>query len=128
MNIYDLRDKCRQNFNKYLRQIISLISDMKGKQFLDIGCGTGVSACFIAQTFDYFITALDINESSLKVLRKKIKYLGLEDKIKVLKGSFEMLGKNEVMFDTILAEGLFNVIGFETGIKKPVKSLNMEAF
>ena len=50
MEIYETRDSCRSNFNKYLMRAFKHIPKIENANVLDLGCGTGVSICEIAKT------------------------------------------------------------------------------
>ena len=116
MDIYTYKDGCRAGLNTYLRQSLGYLPELKGARLLDAGCGTGVSSCEIAHITDWHITALDLDEASLRVLRQKIARLDIEDRFTVVRGGMEDSGLPGNSFDVILAEGLFNAIGFECGL------------
>jgi len=116
MDIYAIRDECRANFNTTLRKALSFLPKMDGAHLLDAGCGTGVSTCEIARITDWHITAMDIDNNSLDMLRCKIARLGLTERIAVDCSGLEDAGLAKHCFDIILAEGLFNIIGFERGL------------
>ena len=83
---------------------------------MDAGCGTGVSSCEIARITDWHITALDFDDAGLRVLRQKIARLGFADRFTVVRGGLEDARLPGSGFDVILAEGLFNAVGFESGL------------
>ncbi|MCG8484830.1 MAG: class I SAM-dependent methyltransferase, partial [Clostridia bacterium] len=116
MNLYEIKDYCRSNFNVYLKKAIEQIPPIQDVNFLDIGCGTGVSILEIAKITNYNLTAIDTDEDSLKILENKIQRSNYSERISVMRGAIETVNLPEKNYDIILAEGLFNIIGFENGL------------
>ncbi len=118
IDIFAIKDLCRANFNPYLRELFLKIPPIINARLLDIGCGTGVSSCEIARISQYNITAMDIDDVALDVFREKISGTAVESFINIMHGTFETAIDNQMTFDVVLAEGLFNIIGFENGLRK----------
>lgn len=118
MNIFEIQGECRANFNIYLREVMSHMPQIDGACVLDIGCGSGVSSCEIARNSDYCITAMDIDDAALNVFREKIADTVLVKRIDIVRGTFETAIAQQMAFDIVLAEGLFNIIGFKTGLRQ----------
>ena len=116
MELYEIKDSCRSNFNKYLIRAFEYIPAIEDANVLDMGCGTGVSDYAIAEIFNYRITAVDLNEVSLNILKKKIVKLKYPERISIVHSSIKTAKIPEKNFNIILAEGLFNSIGFEKGL------------
>lgn len=116
MTINDIRDSCRANFNKYTRNIYKSIPVISTTNILDLGCGTGVSTLEIAKLTNGHIVAVDSDKESILRLQEKIKKLNYEDKITVIHDSVFSVEIKKDYFDVLLAEGLFNIIGFKKGL------------
>lgn len=116
VNPYEVKDLCRANLIKYLSEAISEIHFPDQPLVLDLGCGTGVSTLSIANHLNSKIYAVDNDFAALGQLNDKIKVRGLKDKVSVINRSADDLDFEPASFDVILAEGLLNVIGFETGL------------
>ena len=108
---------------RYLEQACSKIPRIANSNILDIGCGTGVPTLWFADNFPGVITAIDTDKDSLDFFQKKITYKNLQDKIKTLCISFFDFKPGPDSFETILAEGLLNVVGFEAGFKRGIEIL-----
>ncbi len=117
MNIHEIRDECRANLNKYTREAFGSIPTIKQPYILDLGCGTGVPALEIAGLSDGEIVALDIDQASLDVFRKKIEILNLKDRISIVQSSVFEADLPENHYDIIVAEGILHIIGFEKGLR-----------
>jgi ubiquinone/menaquinone biosynthesis C-methylase UbiE len=111
------RDELRKSLLKYTRKTYGLIPKIKNPQILDVGCGTGVPTIEIAKISNGHVTGIDIDERLLNILRRKIKEIGLNDKICVLNKSIKMMDFQKESFDIIWSEGAVFVIGFEKSIK-----------
>lgn len=117
MNIYEIRDECRANLNKYTREAFEAIPTIKHPHILDLGCGTGVPTLEMAGLTDGKIVAVDANQESLDVFRKKIDILNLNNRISIIQNSVFNVALPEIHYDIILAEGILHIIGFEKGLR-----------
>ncbi len=122
-NPYEIRDRCRRNLNKYTVEAFSLIPPIDKPLILDMGCGTGVPALALTKISNGRIYAVDSDDSCLLWLEEKVKALNCADRIKVIHASAFDENLFDEKFDIILAEGLLNVIGFETGLPVLIKHL-----
>ena len=111
------RDKLRENLLKYTRKGYKFIPKIKHPNILDIGCGSGVPTIELAKISNGHVTGIDIDESLLDILRRKIKDAGLKNKVSVLNKSISTMSFEKESFDIIWSEGAVFVIGFENSIK-----------
>jgi len=116
MNIHEIRDECRANLNIYTREAFKSIPAIKQPKILDLGCGTGVPTLEIAGLSDGKIVAVDNDQTSLDVLRKKIEILNLKDRISIVQSSVFETDFPENHYDIIVAEGILHITGFEWGL------------
>lgn len=75
------------------------------KRILDIGCGYGKTACYIAEKFDCQITGIDISEKMIQGAKEKAQKNHLDDLVdfKVMNGQDLQFTKES--YDIILSEG-----------------------
>lgn len=85
---------------------------------LDIGCGTGQTAAFIAERFNCQVTAIDNHPIMVEKARQR--FNKVEAPVKVIEGDVQNLDFIDNSFDLILAE---SVIVF-TDISKTLKELS----
>jgi SAM-dependent methyltransferase len=64
------------------------------------------------------MTAVDIDQTSLDVLSKKISEAGLAGRVKILNRSMFDMNFPDASFDVIWAEGSIFIIGFEKGLRE----------
>jgi len=72
--------------------------------------------------------AVDTDRECLEWLKEKIKRQNYQDRISVIRKSVLRIDLPEDSFDIILAEGLFNVIGFEKALSRFVKFLKPKGY
>jgi ubiquinone/menaquinone biosynthesis C-methylase UbiE len=129
LNSYRIeKDHIRENLNKYTRKAFELLPKYKNPYILDIGCGTGVPTIELATISDGHIIGIDIDVTSLNLLRRKIKKMGLNNQVGVIKDSILTMDFPGESFDIIWSEGSIFVIGFENGIKKWRRFLKPNGF
>ncbi|MFX1294212.1 MAG: class I SAM-dependent methyltransferase [Promethearchaeota archaeon] len=127
--LYEMnQDNLRKYFNKYTRKAFQILPDLDKPRILDIGCGSGVPTIELAKLSDGEIIGMDINQSSLDLLNRKIKEEGFSNRVKTLKCSlFEIDFPNET-FDIIWTEGSIFIIGFKKGLKEWNRLLKHNGF
>src|SRR5436309_3533487 len=54
---------------------------------LDVGCGTGGVACFLAAEFGWRLTGIDISEVSLAAARRRVEDKGLGERVELHLGN-----------------------------------------
>ena len=111
-------EQVRAGFRKYTRKAFLRLPRLEKPRILDIGCGSGVPTIELAKLSDGKVTGIDIDQSCLDELNRKIKEEGLSDRVKALNLSlFEMKFADE-NFDVVWSEGVIRTIGFETSLKE----------
>ncbi|MBN2363738.1 class I SAM-dependent methyltransferase [candidate division WOR-3 bacterium] len=128
MNLFEIKDECRKNLNKYTKKAFQKIPEIKKPLILDAGSGTGVPALSIIEYTDGVIYAVDNDEESIKWFRKIVSEKKLNDRIKIIDNSILRPGLFNFKFDIILAEGLLNAIGFYKGLETLLKYLKNGGF
>ena len=70
-----------------------------GDHILDIGCGLGGPARYLAQRFDCRVSGLDITESFVEAATRLTALLHMEDRVQVLLGDGQTLPYGDACFD-----------------------------
>ncbi|WP_421693352.1 class I SAM-dependent methyltransferase [Aestuariivirga sp.] len=91
-----------------LRHIAAKLDIRPGNRILDIGCGWGGMAIYLAQNFDVHVTGVTLSVEQLRLAQQRAEELGLAHKI-----SFELRDYREVegTFDRITSIGMFEHVG-----------------
>jgi cyclopropane-fatty-acyl-phospholipid synthase len=79
-----------------------------GMSVLDIGCGWGGMALFLAQEYRVKVLGITLSKEQLAVARSRAKAMGLEDRVR-----FELIDYRNVTetFDRIVSVGMFEHVG-----------------
>ena len=111
------KGRLRERFTEYTRKAFQMLPKLEAPDILDIGCGTGVPTLELARLSNGQIIGLDINQSLLDELKKKIEAKGLSDRVKTVNRSLFEIDFPAESFDIVWSEGSLFVIGFEQGLK-----------
>jgi ubiquinone/menaquinone biosynthesis C-methylase UbiE len=121
-------DHFRARMSKYTRRAFRVLPKLEKPLILDVGCGSGVPTIELAKLSDGEIVGIDIDQSSLDTLTKKIEKEGLSSRVKTEKCSLLELDFPDGSFDIIWAEGVISIIGFERGLKEWRRLLRANGF
>ncbi len=96
------------------------IADLKSlpakSKVLDAGCADGNATFTLAEKYPIEITAVDIDENSIKILEERAKDQNLQDRITTHNTSMLELNFENEYFDVIWSEGAIHNVGFYKGI------------
>jgi len=73
---------------------------------IDLGCGTGFTACLLAEKHPRRILALDLNPSSINSAKKRIQKKGLAGSIDLIHADMHQLPLQNNMADVVIAESV----------------------
>jgi ubiquinone/menaquinone biosynthesis C-methylase UbiE len=121
-------DLFREGLNQYTGRAFQMLPELDKPHILDIGCGSGVPTMELARLSNGQIIGLDIDQSLLDKLARKIEEAGLSSRVKTLKRSMFELDFPDESFDIIWAEGSISRIGFESGLKEWRRFLKPHGF
>jgi len=77
-------DYFRERFIKYTRKAFQLLPKLEKPRILDIGCGSGLPTIELAKLNDGEIIGIDIDQSLLDKLNRKIEEEGFSSRVKTL--------------------------------------------
>lgn len=112
-----IKDECRMGLAPYLKMALALVSDPPPRSMLDLGCGSGVPTGVLAHCFNGEIVAVDPDADALKILRERAREKKFLHRLQIRCETAAGIEACNQQFGLMLAEGLFNVIGFETGLQ-----------
>jgi len=121
-------DHFRERLLKYTRLAYRCLPKMKKPQILDVGCGSGVPTIELAKLSDGEIVGIDIDQSLLDRLNRKIAEECLSNRVKAVKCSLFEIDFPDESFDIIWAEGSIHIIGFEKGLREWNRLLKTDGF
>jgi demethylmenaquinone methyltransferase/2-methoxy-6-polyprenyl-1,4-benzoquinol methylase len=102
------------------KKAIKQLKPLAPKAILDVATGTGdmaILACKLLKAEK--ITGIDISDGMLEIGKKKIKTLGLQDRVELLKGDSETIKFTDNSFDAVtVAFGVRNFQDLELGLNE----------
>lgn len=122
------QDHFREVLNKYTRKAFQMLPKLEKPCILDIGCGSGVPTIELAKLSNGEIVGIDINQSFLDELNRKIEEEGFSNRMKAMKCSLFEIDFPDESFDIIWAEGSIHIIGFEKGLREWNRLLKTDGF
>ena len=105
-----------------------MLPKLEEPHILDIGCGSGLPTIELAKLSDGKIIGIDINQSLLDKLNRKIEEEGLSSRVKTVKCSVLEMNFPDESFDIIWAEGVVRIMGFEKSLKEWNRLLKPNGF
>ncbi|GMN03657.1 class I SAM-dependent methyltransferase [Erythrobacter sp. MTPC3] len=100
-----------------LAHIAAKLAIEPGQRVLDIGCGWGGMAIYLAQHYDVHVTGITLSEEQAQLARERVKKAGVEDKVSVELVDYRDFAAEGRTFDRIVSVGMFEHVGqpqFET--------------
>jgi cyclopropane-fatty-acyl-phospholipid synthase len=88
-----------------------------GQEVLDIGCGWGGMAIYLARHYDVRVTGITLSQEQAKLARERVAAAGLADKVTILIEDYRDTAASGRKFDRIVSVGMFEHVGraqFET--------------
>ena len=100
-----------------LAHIAAKLALQPGQSVLDIGCGWGGMAIFLAQRAGVYVNGITLSEEQLKLARQRAEEAGVNDKVQFHLVDYRDLAEQGDKFDRIVSVGMFEHVGqpqFET--------------
>ncbi|SHN45182.1 SAM-dependent methyltransferase [Cryptosporangium aurantiacum] len=100
------------------RLLLRLAGDLPDDpRVLDVGCGTGPASILLAQLTGGHVTAVDLHEPFLAVLRERARAAGVADRVETVAASMDDLTVADGSVDLLWAEGSAYIIGFDKALE-----------
>lgn len=91
------------------------LGDIRGKSLLDLGCGMGEEAVYLAK-LGAKVTAIDISEVGTEIARRRAAYNNLSDSLSVFKMAADPTEFPDDSFDIVHGLGILHHIGLKKGL------------
>jgi len=99
-------------------ELIALCHIGKGSYVLDVGCGAGVTPCYIARRHGCRVVGVDINVGMIERSRERAKREKVADKVEFRVADAQNLPFDDGLFDAVITE---SVTAFPEDKQKAVK-------
>ncbi len=117
MVVIDEIECIRAAFIKYTRKAFLRLPNLKRIRILDIGCGSGIPTIELAKLSDGEVVGIDIDQSCINELNRKILEEKLSNRVKALCLSVFEGNFHDESFDVVWSEGVISGIDFERELK-----------
>lgn len=94
-----------------LAHIAAKLDLQPGQRVLDIGCGWGGMAIYLAQHADVHVTGITLSEEQLVLAREMAEKAGVADRTRFELIDYRDLAKSGQTFDRIVSVGMFEHVG-----------------
>ena len=121
-------DRFRKRLLKYTRRAFKLLPKLDKPRILDVGCGSGVPTIELAKLSKGTVVGIDVDQSLLDELNRKIEREDLSDRVETRKCSMLKLGFPDESFEIIWVEAAIRAIGFEEGLREWRQLLKPDGF
>lgn len=91
---------------KATRELIELLDLKEDKYVLDIGCGIGATACYIAKKYGCKVVGIDISDKMLDWAKKRAKRAKTEQKVRFRIADAKDLPFEDNIFDAVICESI----------------------
>ena len=94
-----------------LAHIAAKLDIRRGQRVLDIGCGWGGMAIYLAKHFDVSVLGITLSEEQLALARQRAVDAGISDRVSFKLVDYRDLAKHGEQFDRIVSVGMFEHVG-----------------
>jgi arsenite methyltransferase len=92
--------------NEATEMMCELCHVSEGKYVLDVGCGVGVTPCFIAKRYGCKVAGVDIKEAMVERSRERAKRERLDDRVEFRVANAQDLPFEDDLFDAVITESV----------------------
>ncbi len=100
-----------------LAHIAAKLNIKPGQKVLDIGCGWGGMAIFLARNYDVEVVGITLSEEQIALAKERVKDAGVADRVSIELVDYRDFAAAGRKFDRIVSVGMFEHVGqpqFET--------------
>lgn len=88
------------------RALIDLCRVDRDTQVLDVGCGVGATACYLAKTYGCRVVGVDLRPSMVALSEERARREGVEEQVQFRGADVQDLPFGDAQFDVVLCESV----------------------
>ncbi|MBN1763314.1 MAG: class I SAM-dependent methyltransferase [Methanomicrobia archaeon] len=88
------------------RELIEACKINNDSHVLDVGCGVGITACYLAEEYGCNVVGIDLSELMVERSKERAKRKNVEDKVEFTIGDAQNLPFTEGVFDAVMCESV----------------------
>lgn len=93
----------------------------RGKYVLEVGCGTGMTACYLAKRHGCRVAGVDISEGMIGWSTRRARRAGVEDRVEFRVGDAQNLPFEDALFDAVICESVTAFVDMQRAISEYVR-------
>lgn len=78
----------------------------RDKSILEVGCGVGLTSCYLAQKYGCRVVGVDISEKMVDWAERRAVRRGVEDKVEFRVADAQVLPFDDALFDAVIGESV----------------------
>ncbi len=91
---------------KATKELIELCHINKGKYVLVVGCGVGITPCYLAKRYGCRVVGVDLSERMIERSNERAKKEGVEDRVEFRVADAQNLPFEDALFDVVICESV----------------------
>ena len=91
---------------KATEELVELCHIDNSKYLLDVGCGVGITACYLAERHGCRVVGVDISDSMIAWAQKRAKREGVGDRLEFRTADAQNLPFGDALFDAVVCESV----------------------
>ena len=91
---------------KATRELIELCHINKDKYVLVVGCGVGITPCYLAERYGCRVVGVDLSERMIDRSKERAKREGVEDRVEFRVADAQKLPFEDALFDAVISESV----------------------
>jgi arsenite methyltransferase len=95
---------------KATEELVELCYIDQGKYVLDVGCGVGVTPCYLAKRYGCRVMGVDIRERMIDRSNERAKREGVEDRVEFRVADAQDLLFEDALFDAVICESVLAIV------------------
>jgi len=103
------------------QELIGLCRVNKGKCVLDVGCGLGVSACYVARKYGCKVVGVDVSGEVVVKAKERAKRKNVEDRVEFVVADAHMLPFKNDLFDIVIGESVLAFLDKQRALSECVR-------
>ncbi len=100
---------------KATRELIELCHINKGKYVLVVGCGVGITPCYLAKRYGCRVIGVDLSERMIDRSNERAKREGVEDRVEFRVADAQNIPFEDNIFDAVICESVLAFIEDKQG-------------
>lgn len=88
------------------KELIEICHVDKSSYVLDVGCGVGITACYMARKYGFKVVAIDVSEDMIKRAEERAKRKDVQDKVEFRVANAQSLPFEDDLFDAVICESV----------------------